>query len=521
MNRRIKTENGWVRGLPAADPRITSFKGIPFAAPPVGDNRWRAPQPCSSWQGDRLAFEYGPIAMQDKGKPGRDNFWSREWAVDFDLPMSEDCLYLNIWAPADGYPVGVGDQYREREDMPVPPSGHLPVYVWFFGGGLQVGNTAEMEFDGERIARRGVVVVTVSYRLNVFGFLAHPDLTREAPDAPTNFGFLDQQYATQWVKRNIAAFGGDPENITIGGQSSGGMSVCAQLANPDNRGLFQKAIIESGIFIPPFSNGAAFKTDLRQGEENGVKFLSMLGAATIEEARKIDADVVLDKAVHSGLSPHMWSSVIDNVFCKVPTNEWFLQPGHVECPLFMSSTDIEMNIAPSANNRDELRALAERLNGVDVERFMAAFEGANDAESIHKKGQIAAIDLAIHAINRITENRQPIWMCRFSAEIPGWDHPGAFHSSDIWFYFENLAKCWRTFTGKHYDLARQMCDSWANFMWNGDPNGMGTDGKPLPTWPRLTTEHPVRMEFADTATPGDATPSPLMDVLLDAYVNTH
>ncbi len=521
MNRRVKTENGWVRGLPAADPRITSFKGIPFAAPPVGGNRWRAPQPCAPWQGDRQAFEYGPIAMQDKGKPGRDNFWSREWAVDFDLPMSEDCLYLNIWAPADGYPVGVGDQYRETEDTPLPAPGRLPVYVWFFGGGLQVGNTAEMEFDGERIARRGVVVVTVSYRLNVFGFMAHPDLTREAPDTPANFGFLDQQYATRWVKRNIAAFGGDPDNITIGGQSSGGMSVCAQLANPDNRGLFQKAIIESGIFFPAFSNGSAFRTDLRQGEENGVKFLSMLGVSTIEEARKISADVVLDKAVHSGLSPHTWSAVIDGAFFKVPTGEWFLQPGHVECPLLMSSTDIEMNLSPRAGNLEELRELAKSLDGVDEERFMAVFGSGDNAESIRQKGQIAAIDLAIHAINRMAGDRLPIWMCRFSAEIPGWDHPGAFHSSDIWFYFENLAKCWRPFTGKHYDLARQMCDSWANFMRSGDPNGTGTDGKPLPEWPRLTPEHPVRMEFADTAAIGDATPPPLMEVLLDAYVKTH
>ena len=143
--------------------------------------------------------------------------YAREWAVDATLPMSEDCLYLNIWAPADG-----------RKNM--------PVYVWYFGGGLQVGNTTEMEFDGERIARRGIVVVTVGYRLNAFGFLCHPEITKEQPDAPANFGFLDQQFATRWVKRNIAAFGGDPENITIGGQSAGGMSVCAQMTCPENKG---------------------------------------------------------------------------------------------------------------------------------------------------------------------------------------------------------------------------------------------------------------------------------------------
>ena len=178
---------------------------------------------------------------------------------------------MNVWAPADGYAVGDAEQYRKHEDDPVKRPGNLPVFVWFFGGGLQVGNTAEMEFDGERIARRGVVVVTVNYRLNAFGFLSHPDLTREDPSAPANFGFLDQQFAMKWVKRNIAAFGGDPGNITIGGQSAGGMSVCAQLTSPQNEGLFQKAIIMSGMFSTVY--GSAFpRRSYAENEQEGVKF---------------------------------------------------------------------------------------------------------------------------------------------------------------------------------------------------------------------------------------------------------
>ena len=248
----------------------------------------------------------------------------------------------------------------------------------------------------------------------------------------------------------------------------------------------------------------------------------MLGVSSIEEARKIDADVVLDKAIHSDLPPHTWSAVIDDVFCKAPTSEWFLQPGHVECPLLMSSTDIEMNMSPRVSTRDELRALAESLNGVDVERFMAAFEGADDEASIRQKGQIAAIDLAIHAINRMGGRTSYRSGCAVSPpRFPVGITPAPSTPPTSGSIFETLAKCWRPFTGKHYDLARQMCDSWANFMRNGDPNGMGTDGKPLPEWPRLTPEHPVRMEFADTATATDAAPSPLMEVLLDAYVNTH
>ena len=229
MLREVRVENGVVRGLPAADPRITSFKGIPFAAPPVGENRWRAPQPAKNWDGVLNAYEFAPISMQAVPGVDQDNIYTREWNVDPEIPMSEDCLYLNVWTPAS-----TADE-------------KLPVFVWYFGGALQDGNTAEMEFDGERIARRGIVVVTVNYRLNVFGFLCHPEITAEAPGAPANFGHLDQQFGTRWVKRNIAAFGGDPDNITIGGQSAGGGSVMSQLTSPQNDGLFQKAIVDSGI----------------------------------------------------------------------------------------------------------------------------------------------------------------------------------------------------------------------------------------------------------------------------------
>ncbi|MBR2716878.1 MAG: carboxylesterase family protein, partial [Oscillospiraceae bacterium] len=163
MIRKATVEGGVVRGIPAADPRITSFKGIPFAAPPVGVNRWRAPQPVIPWEGELPCLTFKPISMQHVPGLDKDNIYSREWNVDPEIPMDEDCLYLNVWTPAK------------------TPEERLPVFVWYFGGGLREGNPAEMEFDGERIARRGIVVVTVNYRLNVFGFLAHPQLTKEQP----------------------------------------------------------------------------------------------------------------------------------------------------------------------------------------------------------------------------------------------------------------------------------------------------------------------------------------------------
>ena len=184
MLRRVRTENGWVRGIEAADPRVTAFKGIPFAAPPTGQNRWRAPQPAEDWDGERECFRFAPISVQDTPGVGG-GFYDREWHVDPEIGMSEDCLYLNVWTNA-----------KSADER-------LPVLVWFFGGGYQWGYTAEMEFDGERIARRGIVVVTVNYRLNVFGYLAHPELTAEAPGAPANFGSLDQRAGILWTRRNI------------------------------------------------------------------------------------------------------------------------------------------------------------------------------------------------------------------------------------------------------------------------------------------------------------------------------
>ena len=185
--REVQIKNGVVRGLPAADPRITSFKGIPFAAPPIGENRWRAPQPAPDWSGVLEAFQYGPIAMQVTPGINQDNIYDFEWHDYPKIPMAEDCLYLNVWTPATA-------------------GSKLPVFVWYFGGGLQVGYPSEMEFDGERIARRGIVVVTINYRLNVFGFLSHRNY-QEAPQAPGNFGHLDQQFATRWVQQTSPPLG--------------------------------------------------------------------------------------------------------------------------------------------------------------------------------------------------------------------------------------------------------------------------------------------------------------------------
>ena len=499
MIRRVKVENGWVRGLPAADPRITSYKGIPFAAPPVGENRWRAPQPCQDWEGELFAADFGPIAMQANcaGDPAKD-IYSREWAVDAELPMSEDCLYLNVWAPADG-----------RKN--------LPVYVWYFGGGLQVGNTTEMEFDGERIARRGIVVVTVGYRLNCFGFLCHPEITAEAPEAPANFGFLDQQCATRWVKRNIAAFGGDPDNITIGGQSAGGMSVCAQMTSPTNVGLFQRAIVESGTFAQPYgAQMGLFPRTMKDAEEQGVRFFEALGVKTLAEARALPARVVEDMSLSWPWG--CWGETVDGVFSTYRSNEWYLHPERICCPVMLGQTSSEFTAVPPAASEEELQAYAKERFGQKAEEFLSFFSHPATKESLAKEGLLHAIGFAVRSAakeNAAHDIRQPLYAYNFDPEIPGWDHPGTFHSVDLWFFFETLAKCWRPFTGKHYDLARNMCDYWVNFIRSGDPNGIDSQGVELPAWPVLSAKDPAWMVFRDGAQAEQWLPSALEQFLLD------
>ncbi len=502
MLRIVQVENGAVQGLPAADPRITSFKGIPFAAPPVGRNRWRAPRPASNWDGVFKAYDFAPISMQAKTVIDAKNIYTREWSVDPDIAMDEDCLYLNVWTPAN------------RTDE------KLPVYVWYFGGGLQVGHTAEMEFDGERIARRGIVVVTVNYRLNVFGFLCHPEITAESPDAPANFGHLDQKSGTEWVKRNIAAFGGDPDNITIGGQSAGGGSVLAQLTSPQNEGLFQKAIIESGIItrLYPGSRMPGSWLTLKQAEQEGIKFLEFMGVSTLAEARKLGAEYVRDKSLeYKGF----WGTVVDDRFCVGESYQLFLKNKRWMVPVMMGHTSTEFFSVPSAETPEEFKKLGVELFGDDAGEFLALCGAdGNDIGQMKKNASVSGIEYAIRVAgqaNSDTGANAPIYYYNFDAEIPGWDNPGTFHSVDLWFFFETLAKCWRPFTGKHYDLARQMCNYWANFIRSGDPNGKDSDGSDMPRWETYSAAAPYGMLFADKAAFVRKGPSALMQFLVREY----
>ena len=478
MIKKAKVEGGIVVGAPAADPRIISYKGIPFAAPPVGENRWRAPQPVAPWEGEKECFVFKPISMQHIPGLDQNNIYTREWNVDPTIEMNEDCLYLNVWTPA-----------KTAEER-------LPVYVWYFGGGLQEGNPAEMEFDGERLARRGIVVVTVNYRLNVFGFLAHPQLTKEQPDAPTNFGHLDQQAGTRWVKRNIAAFGGDPDNITIGGQSAGGGSVLSQLICPDNEGLFQKAAVISGIMFSVYPSMFGGKS-LEESEKLGEMFFERLGVKTLEEARALDAFYIRDKLEEDRV---FFGTVIDGRFAMGSHEEMLMQGKYWHMPILFTHTSTEFRLGMRAPSIEAFRENAKAWLGSQHDEFMALCD-SDDIEKANKASELCGIELGIRCLKKRNEElgiEEPFYYGIFDPSIPGWDDPKTFHSSDLWFWFETLAKCWRPFKGFHYDLARHMCNYMANFVKTGNPNGADADGTEMPVWEPFTSEGQATLWFRDS-----------------------
>lgn len=497
MIRIAKTENGTVRGLPAADPRITSFKGIPFAAPPVGENRWRAPQPCKDWEGILNAYEFAPISVQDTPGLG-DDIYCREWHVDPEIPMSEDCLYLNIWTSAKSV--------EEKQ----------PVLVWFFGGGFQWGYTPEMEFDGERLARRGIVVVEVNYRLGALGFMAHPELTKAQPEAPANFGSLDQQAGLKWVVRNIEAFGGDPKNITIAGQSAGGASVLSQMTCEENFGLFQRAIILSGIFKSPYeTNPFVTPVTISEAEENGKDFLEFLGAKSISEARTMDALYIRNKYAEFAKDHPRMALIVDGKFCVDAPYKRYMENNHAHVPVMAGNTEDEFFSAVKADSEEELQRRARDIFGEKAEAFLEFSEAKQKTETGY--APISAIEGGVKAVflKNETYGNPESYYYRFTTDIPGWDNPGTFHSVDLWFFFETLAKCWRPFVGRHYDLARIMCNYWANFIKTGNPNGKDADGSDMPYWESYTGKTRGEMIFASEGAVPKREDSAFMQFIVD------
>jgi para-nitrobenzyl esterase len=364
-----------------------------------------------------------------------------------------------------------------------------------------------MEFDGERIARRGIVLVSVAYRVNVFGYLAHPELTAENPDGvPCNWGFLDQKAGIDWVRRNIANFGGDPGNITIFGQSGGGRSVLCHVTSPMAEGSFQRAIAQScgAVRVVAPKGNERLYPDLEKAEKNGTRFFEFLDVKSLTEARAIDAQTLFDKQTEfckkAGIGVMgIFGLTIDGKYVAQDPTDAFLTGEHHNIPYMVGITKDEFHVGPGTDDEKKIAEWARNNFGDIANVFMALAckKAQRDGISLREAATVSAFDISVRTFCRLSVERgdKNIYFYHFGPEIPG-DDAGAFHSSDLWFEFETLAKCWRPFNGKHYDLARQMCNYWTNFARSGNPNGPDADGRPMPEW-KPYSETPRAMEFLD------------------------
>jgi para-nitrobenzyl esterase len=457
----VHTASGAVEGTTSADGKVRVFEGIPYAAPPVGDRRWKAPQPVDPWDGTRQATKFGARCMQG-------NVYGDMGFRD-DGP-SEDCLYLNVWTPAKD------------------AGANLPVMVWIYGGGFAAGATSEPRQDGSKLAEKGVVVVSMNYRLGIFGFFSYPALTPESPHhASGNYGLLDQLAALEWVQQNIAAFGGNPHEVTIFGESAGSFSVSALMATPLARGLFERAIGESGAFL---GKGLRAKS-LSDSEAAGEKFADSIGAKSLEALRAIPAPELLADVMKQ--NPFAFWPNIDGYYFPQDPRSIYANGKQAHVPLLAGWNKDEGNYHaifekedPTAKN---FTAIAHKLFGENAGEFLKLYPAKNDAQAQRSASDFAGDQFIAFGTSKWIEMQRTtgdstVYRYKFEDAPPqpaGKPSAGAYHSSEIEFVFETLPSKnlpWRPGDEK---LSDQMSSYWTNFAKTGDPNGTG-----LPHWPAYT-----------------------------------
>jgi len=466
----VKIETGFVAGASNADHTVRMFKNIPFAAPPVGELRWKAPQPALKWTGVRAADKFGSACLQT-------NVFGDIYFRD--AQPSEDCLNLDIWIPA----------------KPATP-GKVPVILWYYGGGFVAGSASEPRYDGENLAKKGVIVVNSNYRLGAFGFFAHPELTRESGhNASGNYALLDQVAALQWVVKNIAAFGGDPQNITIAGESAGSFSVCAQMATPLSKGLFQKAIGESGAFFPTRKEGTLSLKPLADAEQAGVKFAESLGAKTLAQMRAKPADEVLQAAakLHGGFD---FGPILDGYFFPVDPAVTFAQGAQAHVPLLAgwNADEGKMNVLfnPQKPTAKSFEQQAKERFGDQAGEFLKLYPASTDQEAIVSAEALAGDDFIAYStwkwLNLQVDTGVNVYTYRFEqvpATKPGAmlgpvpaSEVGARHAGEIEYVFQTLKSVDVPWNDGDFKVSDAMSSYWANFAANGNPNSAG-----LPEWP--------------------------------------
>ena len=498
----VKAEGGTIEGTTGDEATVRIFRGVPFARPPVGDLRWKAPQPVRAWAEVRKATEFGARCMQS---PVYSDMVFR------DPGPSEDCLYLNVWTPAKSA--------TER----------LPVIVWFYGGGFVSGSSSEARYDGVHLAAKGAVVVTPNYRLGVFGFLSHRELTKESGHkASGNYGLLDLVAALQWVHNNISAFGGDPNNVTISGESAGSFAVSALMASPGAQGLFHKAIGESGAFFP--NDRASLKAkSLRETEQAGAAFAASLSAATLAALRAKAAAEVLQAAT---ADPFRFAPNLDGYFLpgKVPDIYAAGKQSHVPLLAGWNADEGKGNIlsAKEKTTAKSFVAQAQARWGSRADSFLSLYPAATDEQALQSAEELAGDDFIAFSTwrwlnSQVKTGQAPVFAYLFE-QVPA-ENPGAMidgvpavargarHSGEIEYVFQMLKWLDRPWTPEDFQVADTMSSYWVNFARSGDPNGKG-----LPPWPKYESsdrfqvmhfqgtsshaapeEHRARYEFLQTA----------------------
>ena len=494
----VKTLNGTLEGINESG--VAEFKGVPFAAPPVGDLRWREPQPVKNWNGIRKAVQFGPRAMQ-LNVFGDMNFRSNG--------MSEDCLYLNIWTPSK--------TFKDK----------LPVLVYFYGGGYIAGDGSEPRYDGESMARRGIVAITVNYRLGVFGFFSYPGLTKESPHhASGNYGLLDQAAALKWVQQNIAAFGGDPKKITIAGESAGSFSVSAQMASPLSRNIIAGAIGESGSLL-----GFSPTATLSDAEKAGTKFANSIDKNSLSDLRAMPAEALLNATKNTGYGS--FPVDVDGYFFPTSPLEIYEKGQQAHVPLLVGWNSEEMNYHMILGNEgptlENYTKAVQKLYKGQAAEVLKLYHAENDIEAVHAATALASDRFIAFSTWKWSDLQsktglKPVYRYLFSrprpamrsemgnavanlaggvskdtsgAKIP--PRPtatGAVHSAEIEYALGNLPTNrvydWQP---EDYEVSTIMQSFFANFIKTGNPNGLG-----VPKWPAVDNSKSVEVMHIDVQT---------------------
>jgi para-nitrobenzyl esterase len=464
----VKTDRGKVEGALTSDGKVVALKGIPYAAPPVGELRWKPPVPAEKWQGVKQATAFGSRCIQTNSFPDM---------VYQDPGESEDCLTLNVWAPKGATP------------------GSLPVMVWIYGGGFNSGSTSEGRQDGEFLAHRNVVVVSMNYRLGIIGFFAHPQLTAESPHhASGNYGLLDQAAAIAWVVHNIKGFGGDPSNITIFGESAGSFSVSAQMASPLSKDLIQKVIGESG---GAFDSGGLGFPPREVSEKADSEFAeNAFHTTSIAELRKLPAtDLVRAATAKTTPPPPRIDPDVDGYFLPDSVPNTFAAGKQAHIPLLAGWNADEVRgsviLAKERMTAERFKTQAQAEFRADAAKFLELYPASSDEEAVQSAGDFASDRFIVYSTWRWMEAQvktsdAPVYRYRLDLGSPGDKfHPaivGAFHSDDIEYVFGTLdsraGAAWRPEDRK---LSDEIGAYWTNFARTGDPNRPPTPD--LPKWP--------------------------------------